>query len=104
VKTHKLILNGVEVTPAEFHRGGKIGGGGAAMVSNAYSEAKPLVSDGVGCLKRQVPELRDVIRRHGIRGAKVLQNGQVQFTSRKARARLLAVRGLVDNDGGYGDG
>jgi hypothetical protein len=104
VKTHKLILNGVEVTPAEFHRGGKIGGSGVAMISNAYSEAKPLVSDGVGCLKHQVPRLRNLIRQHNIRGARVMDNGQVQFTSKGARAQLLDKRGLVDNDGGYGDG
>lgn len=103
MKKHKLKLNGKEVTPAEFHRHGPIGGDGVAMVSGAYGEAAPLVSDGVGCMKSQVPELRKTIKRHGIQGAEVMDNGQVRFTSRRARRELLRVRGFVDADGGYSD-
>lgn len=76
---------------------------GIPMVANTYTEHDPLISDGVGCMKSQVPELRETIRRHGIQGAAVMDNGQVRFTSRKARKQLLKVRGLADADGGYGD-
>jgi hypothetical protein len=104
VRKHKLRLNGKEVSPAEFHRGGPIGGKGVAMGTMAYNTAKPLVSEGVGCMKAQVPEMREAIREHGIVGAHVRDSGQIEFTSRKARKQVLKMRDLLDNDGGYGDG
>ena len=104
MKTHKLKLNGKVVTPAEFHRKGPVGGEGIAGVSKAYSDAKPLVSDGLGCMKDQVPEMREAIQERGIRGVRVLENGQLTFTSRRGRREVMAMRGLHDADGGYGDG
>jgi len=103
MKKHKLILNGKEVTPEEFHRDGPIGGGGVPMVSRAYGEARPLISDGIGCMKSQVPEMREVIQNRNIKGVRVLDNGQLEITSRRGRRELLRVRGLADADGGYSD-
>jgi hypothetical protein len=100
---HKLRLNGKEVTPAEFHRDGPIGGAGVPMGTMAYNTAKPLVSEGVGCMKAQVPEMREAIREHGIVGANVKDNGQIEFTSRRARKETLRMRGLIDQDAGYSD-
>ena len=98
-------VNGKKVTREEFCSRPKKGWlKHAPMASNTYTEHDPLVSDGLGCMKSQVPHLRSVIRQHGIQGARVLGNGQVEFTSRRARKELLAVRGLVDNEAGYGDG
>lgn len=96
-------INGKEATKAEFERlpAKPIG---APSVSNTYTEHDPLISDGVGCMKSQVPEMRKTIRQHSIQGAQVLDNGQIRFTSRRARRELLRVRGLCDNDGGYSDG
>jgi len=99
-------INGKVVTAKQWdaHPGAGLRFSGCApMSSMTYSESNPLISDGVGCMKSQVPELRDTIRRHGIHGARVLNNGQIQFTSRRARRKLLRVRGLCDNDGGYSD-
>jgi len=105
VKPYKLKLNGKVVTPAEFRRGGKIGGEGIPMFAgSAYSTAKPLVSDGVGCMKAQVSEMRDAIKARGIVGAHVRDNGQIEFTSRRARKEVMAMRGLHDNEGGISDG
>ena len=105
MKTHKLRLNGKEVTPAEFHRQGPVGGTGVPMFAGtAYNSAKPLVSEGVGCMKAQVPEMREAIKEHGIVGAHVKDNGQIEFTSRRARRQVLEMRGLHDQDGGYSDG
>jgi hypothetical protein len=103
VKKHRLKLNGKWVTPAEFHRGGPVGGEGVASVTNTYSTAKPLISEGVGCMKAQVPEMREAIKERGIIGAHVRDNGQIEFTSRKARKQVMQMRALHDNDGGYGD-
>ena len=76
---------------------------GPPMTANTYSEHDPLISEGCGVMKSQVGEAREMIRRHGIQGAAVHDNGQIRFTSRRARKELLKMRGLVDNDAGYGD-
>ena len=98
-------LNGKKVSREEFCAGARRNWlDGPPMTSNTYTEHDPLLSDGCGVMKAQVGEARDMIRRHGIRGAAVLDNGQIRFTSRRARREFLRMRGLVDNDGSYGDG
>jgi hypothetical protein len=100
----KYFVNGKEVSPEEFRSGGKSDWLEAPpMVANTYTAHDPLVSDGIGCLKSQVSELRDTIKRHSIQGVLVKDSGQLEVTSRRGRKELLAVRGLVDNDGGYSD-
>ena len=97
-------LNGQEVTAEEFRQGSKDNWLDAPpMTANTYTEHDPLLSDGVGCMKAQVPEMREAIRRNGIQGAQVLDNGQIRFTSRRARREVLRMRGLRDADAGYGD-
>ena len=73
------------------------------MVTDTYSEHDPLISEGCGVMKSQVGETREAIKRHGIVGAAVHNNGQVRFTSRRARKEFLRMRGLVDNEASYGD-
>jgi hypothetical protein len=73
------------------------------MATDTYSEHDPLISEGCGVMKAQVGETREAIRYHGIQGAQVHNNGQVRFTSRRARKEFLAMRGLNDQDGMYGD-
>lgn len=97
-------LNGKPVTREEFLKGANNDFLKApAMVSDTYSEHDPLKSDGLGCMKSQVPELRSVIKKHNIQGVQVKNDGQLEITSRRGRKELLAVRGLVDNEAGYGD-
>lgn len=74
------------------------------MSTNTYTEHDPLISEGCGVMKSQVGEARDMIRQHNIQGAAVHDNGQIRFTSRRARKEFLSRRGLVDNEGGYSDG
>ena len=104
MRKHKLKLNGKEVTPAEFHRRGKVGGGGIPMVTRTYRDHAPLISDGLGCMKSQVDDMRAAVAKRGIHGVRVLDNGQLEFTSRRGRRDVLEMRGLVDGDGGYSDG
>ena len=73
------------------------------MTANTYSDHDPLISEGCGVMKSQVSETRELIKRHGIQGAAVHNNGQIRFTSRRARKEFLAMRGLCDSDGGYSD-
>jgi hypothetical protein len=77
---------------------------GPPMTADTYSEHDPLISEGCGVMKSQVGEAREMIRRHNIQGAAVHDNGQIRFTSRRARKEFLSRRGLVDNDAGYSDG
>ena len=77
---------------------------GPPMTANTYTEHDPLISEGCGVMKSQVGEAREMIRRHGIQGAAVHDNGQIRFTSRRARKEFLKTRGLRDCDGGYSDG
>ena len=73
------------------------------MAANTYTEHDPLISEGCGVMRSQVGEARELVKRHGIQGAAVLDSGQVQFTSRRARNEFLRMRGFRDIDGGLGD-
>lgn len=96
-------INGEEVTRKRFLQGAK--SNGAPQVSiTTYRGHDPLLSNGIGCMKSQVPEMRETIRKHGIPGVRVRDSGELEITSKRGRKQLLRVRGQKDNDGGYGDG
>lgn len=98
-------LNGKQVTREEFLAGSrKEFLTGPPLAANTYRAHDPLVSDGLGCLKAQVPEMRRMIQHRNIKGVQVKDSGQLEITSRRGRRELLQVRGLVDSDGGYSDG
>ena len=100
----KYTLNGKPVTREEFLKGANDDFLKApALASNTYSQHDPLLSEGLGCMKSQVPEMREVIRKHGVKGVLVRDSGQLEITSRRGRKELLRIRGLCDNDGGYSD-
>jgi len=99
-------INGEFVSKEEWDARKGVGldfNGTAPLGTVAYTESNPLVSDGPGCMRGQVPELRKVIRKHNIKGVRVRNNGQLEITSRRGRKELLKVRGLCDADGGYSD-
>ena len=100
----KYVKNGKEVTREDFTQGGNPNWlESPVRASNTYTEHDPLISEGCGVMKSQVGETREAIRYHGIQGAAVHNNGQIRFTSRRARKEFLAMRGLVDNEASYGD-
>ena len=97
-------INGKEVSLEEFLAGAKDDWlDGPPMTANTYREHDPLLSDGLGCMKSQVEEMRDVISRNRIQGVRVRDSGQLEITSRRGRRELMRLRGLRDNDGGYSD-
>lgn len=101
----KYIINGKEVTREEFTANPSddwLKPGGLA-IPNTYRAHDPLMSDGIGCMKSQVPELREVVRKHNIKGVTVQDSGRLEITSRQGRKELMRVRGLCDNEGCYGD-
>lgn len=100
---YHLRLNGKKVSGKDFHRRGPVGGSGVPMTNNAYSQADPLISEGLGCMRGQVPEMREAIRERGISGVEVLDSGQLSITSRRGRKEICRMRGLADADGGYSD-
>ena len=70
------VLNGEQVTREEFCAGARPNWlAGPPMTANTYREHDPLISDGCGVMKAQVPEAREAIRKHSIQGAQVLDNG-----------------------------
>lgn len=100
----KYKINGKEVTKEEWDsRKGRGLKGGVPLGTVAYSESKPLISEGLGCMKSQVSEMREIIHKHNIKGVVVRDSGQLEITSRRGRRDLLRVRGLADADGGYSD-
>jgi hypothetical protein len=102
----KYKINGKEVTKAEWDaRKGRGLKGGVPLGTVAYSESKPLISEGLGCLPNQVPEMREAIQRHGIQGVRVLDNGSLEITSRRGRRDVGRMRPipLHDAEGGYSD-
>ena len=100
-------INGKTVTKEEWdaHEGVglKLRRGQVPYGTVAYSESKPLLSEGMGCMRSQVAEMREVIQKHNIKGVRVKDSGQLEITSRRGRRDLLKVRGLADADGGYSD-
>ena len=82
---------------------------GPSMSSNTYTEHDPLISEALGVMKSQVPEMRKTLEREKIPGVAILDNGQARITSRRGRNKLMELyekmRGnkYHDVDGGYGD-
>lgn len=98
-------INGKSVTKEEWDAVPGAGiSSGVPMGTVAYREDRPLISDGPGVFSYQVQETRDEVKRRNIRGVRVRDNGQIEFTSRRGRKEFLKMRGLHDNDGSYGDG
>jgi hypothetical protein len=73
------------------------------MTAHTYRDHDPLVSEGMGVMKKQVPEMRAAIKKHNIKGVVVRDSGQLEITSRRGRRELLRMRGFHDSDGSYGD-
>ncbi len=99
--------NGKVVTKEEFREGVEPIDWSATTLpraSKTYQEDDPLISESIGCMPHQVSEFRESIREEGITGAKVLDSGQVAFTSKSARRSLMKMFKKHDADGGYGDG
>jgi len=104
-------INGKEVTKEQWDARKGVGlRGGVPMGTVAYSESKPLISEALGCIRSEVPNMRKMLQKEKIQGVRVLDSGQMAITSRSGRKELMRVlseaRGckLVDAEGGYGDG
>jgi len=64
---------------------------------------KPLESVGLAVHKDQVAEFNEFYRENGVNGVHHKANGACVIESRAARNKVLALRGLRDNDACYGD-
>jgi hypothetical protein len=72
-------------------------------IGGAISQANPLRSIGLGVHPSQVQEFNSWYRENGIAGAGHTPDGACILESRKARNEVLKLRGVRDNDAGYGD-
>jgi hypothetical protein len=99
-------INGKQVSREEWDKKPGVGitEGKPSLSTVAYSESKPLRSQGLGCMKHQVPEMRRLVEQHRLTGIKVCNDGSLEITSRQDRAKLMKLRDCHDNDGGFGDG
>lgn len=103
-RKHRLFLNGKEVTPKEFHRGGRIGGMGIPMITSTCTESRPWVTDSLGVLPNQVAEERErLAENRELTAVRILDNGAVECTDPGDAGRMgwIKHRGAVDADGGY---
>lgn len=96
-------INGRLVSRKRFLQGARANGMPQTSITT-YRGHDPLISEGIGCLQSQVPEMRETIHKHGIQGVTVKDSGQLEITSKRGRKKLMRVRGMKDNEGGYGDG
>ena len=104
MKTHKLVLNGEEVTPEEFHRDGRVGGDGIPMITKTCTDANPWISESLGVLPNQVAEERKRLSENrDLSSVRILDNGAVECTAPGDTGRMgwIKHRGAVDSDGGY---
>lgn len=68
----------------------------------AICEKNPWTSRSMGVHPDQVKEVREDMKRHGVR-AQLTNDGQIVCTSKAARNDAMKYFGVVDRDGGYGD-
>ena len=74
--------------------------GGIPMVGTA--RAWPMNSLGLGVHPSQVTEFNTAYAKAGITGARQLPNGECELSCNSARNAVLKLRGIQDNDAGYG--
>ncbi len=100
-------INGKCVSKKEWDKRPGVGlkRGEASMGTVAYKVNDPLISEGLGCMKSQVSEMRAAIKKRNITGVRVLDSGQLEITSRRGRREVGAMRPdpLHDAEGGYLD-
>ncbi len=101
---------GKRVGLKQFQKGRRAGTGLAEIVaanSKAAPQAiranKPLESQGLSVHRSQADEFNEHYRKNGITGVHHEPNGDCVIESRGERNKVLALRGLRDNDAGYGD-
>ncbi len=100
-------INGKEVSRKKFlrHKVPYLGTGdgrGIPGIAAAYSR-RPVVSVGLGCTRKQVPEFNRRLEAAGITGAHHAPNGDLVIETRQARNEVLKMRNMRDCDAGYGD-
>jgi len=111
--THKLRINGKEVSREEFFRNAPAGGPGIPMTASTYREDAPLCSTALSVHPDQCEMMNEAVRKHGISGVHydASKKRNCVITSREGRRKWMRVFGQMtghgaihDNDGGYGDG
>lgn len=98
---------GKKVSLAQFQKGQSrlaelIAANGKAR-PQAIRRGKPLESVGLSVHRTQATEFNKYYRDNGITGVHHKPNGDCVIESREQRNKVLALRGLRDQDAGYGD-
>jgi len=62
------------------------------------------ISKAMGCHPSQAREFTEIYRKHGITDARHRESdGAFVYGSRKGRAEVMKMRGMIDKDAGFGD-
>ncbi len=97
----KRKINGREVSEEEFDAHPPLSEAGIPMIGRAYE--RPLRSLGLAVPQSQVQEFNELYQQKGISGARHDADGTCVLDNRDARNAVLELRGVRDNDAGYGD-
>ncbi len=99
--TPRYFIGDREVTRAEFDatfRAKEIG-----PTRGQVASCWPMKSDGMACHPEQIPEMMERNKRHGVAGVSYDRDGTAILADRGARRDLMALEGVHDKQGGYGD-
>jgi hypothetical protein len=99
--TQAFTLGDKEVTKEEFDASFKAKeiGPTRGQVASCW----PMDSDALACHPEQIQELMNRNKKHGITGVSYKPDGTAVLADRGARRDLMALEGLHDKQGGYGD-
>lgn len=98
----RYLLNGKEVTKAEFDRAfpdKKMAANGECSLLGWH---KPIASEAMAVHPEQIGEVMERNKKHGVH-IEYLPDGCPKLTSREQRRQLMRIEGYHDNNGGFGD-
>lgn len=75
---------------------------GTTAVSQALA-CWPMRSDALSCHPNQIAAITERNKKHGITGVSYEADGTCVISDREARRKIMALEGVHDNKGGYGD-
>lgn len=101
-KPPRYYVDGGEVSESEYKNTFPDRDGVPVLQTNDHW--RKFKSDyGLGVHSSQAEEFNKQARDAGLTGVHYDETGVPHISSREQRKKLLKVRGVVDNDGGYGD-
>lgn len=107
-KPTRYFVDDKEVSKAEYDAASPKGRLKAlfAACTTARSQTTtcwPMRSDALSCHPKQIAAVMERNKKHGITGVSYEADGTCVISDREARRQIMALEGMHDNHGGYGD-